>query len=410
MNIKDIKIKDYSYILPQNRIAKYPLEKRDESKLLIYQNKVIKNDIFKNIISYLPTKHLLVMNNTKVIYARLIFKKITGARIEIFCLSPFEPSEYNLAFTTKKTTTWECIVGNLKKWKQDNLELKFGENNKFTLRAKKTGTNGNNQIIKFEWDSNLTFSEVLEHIGQIPIPPYLNRESEEADKQRYQTVYSQIEGSVAAPTAGLHFTKKLLAELQNKKNIKTAEVTLHVGAGTFKPVKSETIDEHTMHSEIFYITINELKKIYNNLGKIISVGTTSVRTLESLYFIGSNIINKRKNFNEVSQWQPYYEKPNISTKEAIEAIIEYLEKNNTEYLKGKTQIMIVPGYDFKIADILITNFHQPKSTLLLLVAAFVGDDWKKIYDYALKNNFRFLSYGDSSLLFKNNDKNEYRKM
>lgn len=404
MNIKNIKIKDYSYSLPKNRIAKYPIEKRDESKLLIYQNKLIKDDVFKNITSYLPENHLLVMNNTKVIYARLIFKKITGAKIEIFCLNPFEPSEYNLSFASKKTTTWECIVGNLKKWKHDDLELKFGKEKEYTLRAKKIETKDHNQIIKFEWNANITFSEVLEHIGKIPIPPYLDRDSEETDKQRYQTVYSRVEGSVAAPTAGLHFTDKLLEKLQNKKNINTAEVTLHVGAGTFKPVKSETIDEHEMHSEIFYITIDELKKIHNNLGKIISVGTTSMRTLESLYFLGINIINKRKNFNEISQWQPYEEKSNIPAKEAIGSIIEYLEKHNTDYLKGKTQIMIVPGYDFKITDILITNFHQPQSTLLLLVAAFVGDDWKKIYDYALKNDFRFLSYGDSSLLFKNNSK------
>jgi S-adenosylmethionine:tRNA ribosyltransferase-isomerase len=400
MDIKELRISEYTYNLPEEKIAKYPLEKRDESKLLIYKKKTISESVFKNISTYLPQDHLLVMNNTKVIYARLHFRKKTGAKIEIFCLNPYKPAEYNLAFEAKKVCQWQCIVGNLKKWKEEKLKLEFSDSTKtHTLTAKKKAIEKNNVIIEFEWDGDFTFAEVLEKIGEIPIPPYLKRESEEEDKQRYQTIYSKLEGSVAAPTAGLHFTQEVLDDLKSK-GIHTAELTLHVGAGTFKPVKSEKIAEHEMHTEQFYVTKETIVRIKNSLGKIISVGTTSMRTLESLYWIGVKLFSKKSNPTHIEQWE-VYNLPRLSVLEAFDAILNYLDDENKNYLKAKTQIIIVPGYEFKVVDILVTNFHQPQSTLLLLVAAFVGNDWKKIYNYALENNFRFLSYGDSSLLFRN---------
>jgi len=399
---KRIKIKDYSYELPDSKIAKYPLQKRDESKLLVYKEGKIFEHKFLEIADFIPSEYLLVRNNTKVIYARLLFRKKTGAAIEIFCLNPYLPAEYNLSFDAKNKNQWISIVGNLKKWKQDKLELSFGENRQYSLFADRIRAEGDAQLIEFTWNGDFTFGEVLEQVGKIPIPPYLNRDSEESDKNTYQTIYSRIEGSVAAPTAGLHFTEDVLKQLK-VKNIRTSEVTLHVGAGTFKPVKTATIDEHQMHTEQFYVDKNELDKIYNSLGKIVAVGTTSMRTLESLYWIGVNIIQNKENYRKIEQWQPYEENIDISSEDAIEAILNFMKVNELNYIKAATQIMIVPGYKFRIVDILITNFHQPKSTLLLLVAAFIGDDWKKIYDFALKNNFRFLSYGDSSILYKNNN-------
>lgn len=397
MNVQKIKISDYTYNLPDNRIAKFPLENRDDSNLLFYKNGLIEKKKFTNIVEELPENNLLVMNNTKVIYARLIFHKPTGSKIEIFCLNPHTPSEYNLAFEAKNSCVWECIVGNQKKWKQGNLILNF--NNKGTekqITAKKIKKIGANQIIEFQWDNDLTFGEILDIVGEIPIPPYLNRESEEADKTRYQTVYSKLEGSVAAPTAGLHFTENIFEKLKTR-NIQTAEVTLHVGAGTFRPIKSEEISGHKMHTEYFEITKENLQKIISNLGNITSVGTTSLRSLESLYWMGVKKYFDKPDYNRISQWE-IYELEQIPVKNSLEALLKVFEGNNVKIVQAYTQIIIVPSYKFKVANILITNFHQPNSTLLLLVAAFVGEDWKKIYDFALKNDFRFLSYGDSSLL------------
>ncbi len=397
MKQKEINIADYSYNLPENKIAKYPVEKRDTSKLLLYKNKKISHDFFYNIDKYLPSESLIIANNTKVIHARLIFRKKTGSKIEIFCLNPHSPAEYNLAFAAKNKSHWQCIVGNLKKWKNEDLELTFtAENKVYTLTAKKIERIGNELLIEFSWNGSLTFGEVLEYTGKIPIPPYLNRDSENSDNLRYQTVYSKAEGSVAAPTAGLHFTENVFDKL-HQKNIKFAEVTLHVGAGTFKPVKSEKIGGHDMHTEFFTVNKKTLSEIIKNSGKIISVGTTTLRTLESLYWLGTKLYHKLPDFNFISQWE-VYNLPQISTEKALTTIIDYLDKNNLPEIQAHTKIIIVPGYKFKIANQLITNFHQPRSTLLLLVAAFVGEDWKNIYDYALNNDFRFLSYGDSSLL------------
>ncbi len=397
--MKDLKISDFTYNLSDERIAKYPLNNRDKSKQLIYKNGEISHDVFGNVYQHLPENSLLVMNNTKVIYARMNFRKQTGAKIEIFCLNPHIPAEYSLAFDAKGKSEWICIVGNLKKWKKDDLVLDFKNDDiEFSLTARKKGTFEDKQIIEFEWNNDLTFSEILDFVGQIPIPPYLHRDSEETDKQRYQTVYSKYEGSVAAPTAGLHFTEAVFDKLKNK-NIRTEELTLHVGAGTFKPVKSELIAGHEMHTEFFTFTKSAIENILSNLGSIISVGTTSMRSLESIYWIGVKLHENLPDFNTIAQWE-VYDLPQISVETSLQSILKYMSDNQLDIINAFTQIIIVPVYKFKIVDILITNFHQPKSTLLLLVAAFIGEDWKKVYDYALKNDFRFLSYGDSSLLFK----------
>ncbi|MBE9466775.1 MAG: S-adenosylmethionine:tRNA ribosyltransferase-isomerase [Bacteroidetes bacterium] len=399
---KDILIDSFTYDLPSEKIAKFPLDKRDESKLLVYKNKTVSQDHFKNIDNYLKENSLLVFNNTKVIQARLIFHKETGARIEIFCLEPLDPSDFSLAFQKTKKCKWKCIVGNLKKWKDKNLSRTFQFNEKeYILTANKIDSNNSSQEIEFSWNNKeLTFSDVLEAIGEIPIPPYLNRESEESDKKQYQTIYSKHNGSVAAPTAGLHFTNDVFDKLK-KKNIDFAELTLHVGAGTFKPVKSQTIGEHEMHTEHIFINIDTLQQLINNIGKITVVGTTSVRTLESLYWLGVKILepnNIEPEDLKITQWEVYDLNQNISTLDALKAVHKYMIDKERITLSSTTQIIIVPGYKFRVINYLITNFHQPQSTLLLLISAFVGDDWKKIYDYALNNNFRFLSYGDSCLL------------
>lgn len=399
MHIKpqNIKIEDYTYDLPDHRIAKYPINKRDESKLLVYNKGSVAKDEFKHIDQYIDSNTTCVFNNTKVIQARLHFFKETGAKIEIFCLEPIEPSDYVLAFQQTEAITWKCIVGNLKKWKEQDLEKIITiDNSEITLTAKKKGSEGNSQIIEFSWNnSGVTFSEILENIGATPIPPYLNRESESIDKDRYQTVYSKLKGSVAAPTAGLHFTKKVLEKLQSQ-NITLEEVTLHVGAGTFTPVKSETIDEHQMHTEHFVVTKKTIQNLLNS-EQIIAVGTTSVRTIESLHWLGVKLKLHNKLDSHISQWEAY-QLPEYSKKESLEALENHMNENNLNALHASTQIMIFPGYKFKLVDILVTNFHQPKSTLLLLIAAFIGEDWKKVYDFALENDFRFLSYGDSSIL------------
>jgi S-adenosylmethionine:tRNA ribosyltransferase-isomerase len=401
--IKSIEIKNYTYNLPDEKIAKYPLKLRDESKLLIYRNGEISQHQFKNIIEFLPENGLLIFNNTKVIQARIHFQKITGACIEIFCLEPHFPTEFEMIFATKNKCRWKCLVGNLKKWKSGNLIKEIIINDlKVTISASRIEEVDNNQIIEFEWNNNVSFAEILDVIGEIPIPPYLNRESEESDLVTYQTIYSKIKGSVAAPTAGLHFTENILNTLY-AKNISKAEITLHVGAGTFKPVKTSEIGEHEMHTEHFFIDAEVLEQILQNQGNITAVGTTTVRTLESIYWLGVKLLfNRNSEFeNNITQWEVYELQQDIKTEHSIKAILDYMKNNNLKIISASTQIIIAQGYKFRMIERLITNFHQPQSTLLLLVSAFIGDDWKKVYEFALKNDFRFLSYGDSSLLFKN---------
>lgn len=400
---QQIRIEDYDYPLPDERIAKFPLPKRDESKLLLYKEGKVSESIFKHITDFLPKGSLMVFNNTKVIQARLLFHKDTGARIEIFCLEPAEPRDYALIFQQTEHCSWTCLVGNLKKWKEGLLSKEVTINGeRVTLQAEKKESHGDSHLIEFSWDHpTCTFADILDAAGVLPIPPYLHRETEKSDLQTYQTVYSKIKGSVAAPTAGLHFTPEVLADI-DAKGFGREELTLHVGAGTFKPVKSETIEGHEMHTEFISVRRSSIERIKNNLGKIIAVGTTSVRTLESLYYMGVILASNPEASSEelvVKQWMPYDEKNNLLTAaEALQNILDYLDRNHADKLVTATQIIIAPGYDFKIVRGMVTNFHQPKSTLILLISAFVKGDWRKIYDYALSHDFRFLSYGDSSLL------------
>ena len=399
---KKIRINDFTYDLPDERIAKYPLSERDKSKLLTWNNGDIGEDIFKNCAKHLPKNTQLIFNNTRVIHARLFFRKETGARIEIFCLEPVKPSDYQIAFQETKNVSWKCMVGNSKKWKEGILKNQININGKqVILCAEKKGQQGNSFEIEMSWDGGFHFSEIIEHAGQLPIPPYLNRETEEADEETYQTVYAKIDGSVAAPTAGLHFTDAVLEKLSEKK-ISGKEITLHVGAGTFQPVKSETIEGHAMHHEQVNIPKAIIEGFINNPENIITVGTTSVRSTESLYWLGLQIENGNFNPNhpEVKQWEPYENKASITTQQALQNIVDYLNNSKQKTIKFSTQVIILPGYDFKIIHGMFTNFHQPQSTLLLLISAFLGDDWKKVYDFALTNNFRFLSYGDSNLYLK----------
>lgn len=401
--IPDIRIEDYNYPLPDERIAKYPLAERDSSKLLRYVDGQVDEHIFRDITDFLPDNAIMVFNDTKVVPARLHFVRPTGARIEIFCLQPVDPVEYNLAFASTQTCTWKCVIGNAKKWKNDTLNLYLPENHggkaaELNMTADLVSREGETGIVTFRWDGNLPFSNVLEICGTIPIPPYLNRDSEAIDTERYQTLYARIRGSVAAPTAGLHFTDAVLAKIR-EKGIDMETVCLHVGAGTFLPVKDSEVAKHPMHREPFVVTKAFLKDLIDSHKKVIAVGTTSVRTLESLYYIGVSCIEKGHP-EDVEQWAPYTREYSYSTEEALRAIVNYLEQTSQDALTAGTRIIIVPGFKFRIVDILVTNFHQPESTLILLVSAFVGGDWKTIYDYALAHNFRFLSYGDSSLLFK----------
>ena len=402
MDTKEIQIKDYNYELPDNRIAKFPKAERDTSKLLIYKSGEVLEDSFRSLPSYLPEGALMVFNNTKVIQARLYFRKETGALIEVFLLEPASPTDYELVFQTKGKCSWGCLVGNLKKWKTGKLSRAIEyEGRSVNLTVERKGEYGTGHLICFEWDDEtMSFADVIDAIGELPIPPYLNRETEESDKTTYQTVYSKIKGSVAAPTAGLHFTDNVLASL-DKHGIVRDEITLHVGAGTFKPVKSDFISGHEMHTETVCVNRRTLEKLIEHNAEAIAVGTTSVRTLESLYFLGLKIkANPQITMEEmhVNQWDPYECVSDITAVESIKYIIEWLDRNNKTMLHASTQIIIAPGYDYKIVKMLVTNFHQPQSTLLLLVSAFVKGDWKKIYDYALTHEFRFLSYGDSSLL------------
>ncbi len=407
VDIQDIRIENYTYNLPDDRIAKYPLKKRDDSKLLIYKDKNISETIFNQIPTEIPAKSLLIFNNTKVIQARLHFYKETGAKIEIFCLDPIQPNEYELVFGQRERCVWSCLIGNLKKWKEGPLvkNIKI-DKNEITLKAILKENKGDSFLVEFSWNNpSFTFAEILESVGELPIPPYLNRETEEADKETYQTVYSKIKGSVAAPTAGLHFTNEVFDQLK-EKDIDCEEITLHVGAGTFKPVKSEIIGEHEMHTELFSVKKETIEKLLHHQGKIVAVGTTTVRTLESLYYIGKMLENNSSDSIQlkVNQWTPYESTNYIPVEKSLQNIINYLYNNKLQQLIASTQIMIVPGYQFNIVDGMITNFHQPQSTLLLLVSAFLNGNWKSVYDYALSHDFRFLSYGDSSLLWRDHKK------
>ena len=404
MDTKHIQIKDFNYNLPDERIAKFPLAKRDNSKLLLYRHGEVTEDVFHNIAQYLPKGALMVFNNTKVIQARLHFRKETGALIEVFLLEPYMPADYEQMFQTTGHCSWLCMIGNLKKWKEGSLKRTFDVKGKeVTLVAERKEDVHKSYRVDFSWDaSDVSWAELLDAVGELPIPPYLNRETQESDKTTYQTVYSKIKGSVAAPTAGLHFTPEVLADI-DRHGIDREELTLHVGAGTFKPVKSEEIQDHEMHTEYICVHRQTLEKLIRHEAKAIAVGTTSVRTLESLYYIGVKL-EKTLDLSEeelhVCQWEPYENavaKP-ITPIKAIENILAYLDKHGLSTLHASTQIIIAPGYEYNIVKMLVTNFHQPQSTLLLLVSAFVHGDWRKIYDYALAHDFRFLSYGDSSLL------------
>lgn len=398
--IPDLNIKDYCYDLPDERIAKYPLARRDESKLLLYKSGQVSEDIFKNLPEYIPEGSLMVFNDTKVVPARMHFRRDTGAHIEIFCLEPVEPCEYATVFAATQTCVWKCVIGNSKRWKGDVLRLYNPEEDegisRMDLRATLVSRDGETGSVRFEWSDGAPFSAVLDKCGRVPIPPYLNRETEAIDLERYQTVYSRVRGSVAAPTAGLHFTPEVLAALKGK-GVRERNVCLHVGAGTFFPVKSAHVAEHPMHREPFVVSRTLLEELRDNDRPLTAVGTTSVRTLESLYYAGVSCIETGVP-QDIQQWAPYEREYGYSTREALDALVQYLDKESLEALQLSTRIIIVPGFKFRLVDNLVTNFHQPESTLILLVSAFVGGDWRTIYDYALGNGFRFLSYGDSSLL------------
>ena len=432
--MEEILIEEFNYPLPDERIAKYPLANRDQSKLLVYRDGQVSEDQFFHIGEYLAPGSLLIYNNTRVIQARLEFhkaagdeairlagEKARGARIEVFCLEPMEPHDYQLSLGTTEGCTWKCMIGNAKKWKSGALSLTttLSSGQEVTLFAEKGEQTGNTFAVRFWWNTpafnlspltsnqNISFAEILDAVGELPIPPYLNRKTEESDKTTYQTVYSRIKGSVAAPTAGLHFTDEVLDGLR-AKGVQTAEVTLHVGAGTFQPVKVANANDHTMHTEIIAVPRATIQTLIANLGHVVAVGTTSMRTLESLYFLGAQLYALCSTPDtphaalSVAQFEPYEREYTLTTQQALQAIVDYLDSTNQDVLHAETQIMIKPGYQFHVVDQLITNFHQPKSTLLLLVSAFVGGDWHTIYDYALAHDFRFLSYGDSSILFRRN--------
>ena len=398
---RHIHISDYNYPLPDERIAKFPIAQRDHSKLLIYNKGEVSSDVFYNLPQYLPKGALMVFNNTKVIQARMHFRKGTGALIEVFLLEPAEPSDYELMFQTTGHCAWYCLVGNLKKWKEGSLRREIEINGPIVVgNATRGELHGTSHRIDFSWGGDVSFAEIIDAMGELPIPPYLNRETQESDKTTYQTVYSKIKGSVAAPTAGLHFTPEVLADL-DAHGIQREELTLHVGAGTFKPVKSEEIEGHEMHTEYVSVRRDTIQKLIDHEGCAIAVGTTSVRTLESLYYMGLKVM-RDPSLNEdqlhVAQWEPYEVSNAVTAVTALESLLTWMDARSLTVLHSSTQIIIAPGYDYHIVKMLVTNFHQPQSTLLLLVSAFVKGDWHKIYDYALSHDFRFLSYGDSSLL------------
>ena len=403
--MRDIDLNEYNYDLPFERIAQYPVNERDDSQLLICKGDKISKDIFRSIDDYLPSDSILVLNNTRVIRARIIlFRKETGAAIEVLCLEPLSPCEYELSFSSIEPVEWKCIIGNLKKWKDGLILTSFIYNDlQYTLTAERLQPEGEAWRILFCWNCpGISFGEVIETTGHIPLPPYISREDEAEDINRYQTVYSSIKGSVAAPTAGLHFTSRVFEKLK-EKGIKSVEVTLHVGAGTFQPVKSKKISGHEMHCEHFFVSAKTIEFLLNNQGKIIPVGTTSVRTLESLYWLGVKLIHNPADCRadlSLGQWEAYNMETNISVKESMESLLNLLIESNLSYIHASTSIMIIPGYDFRMINGMITNFHQPRSTLLLLISAWIGNNWKEVYGFALENGFRFLSYGDCSLLLR----------
>ncbi|MBQ0126817.1 MAG: S-adenosylmethionine:tRNA ribosyltransferase-isomerase [Bacteroidales bacterium] len=399
--IPELRIEDYNYPLPDGRIAKYPLPERDSSKLLIYSGGTCRERIFRNLPEELPSDCIMVFNDTKVVPARLFFRRPTGAHIEVFCLEPHDPADYNVNFASTGCCRWKCVIGNAKRWKDETILYDAPEGSELSamkLSADLISREGQTGIVEFRWLGSEPFSRVLELCGQVPIPPYLNRETETIDLERYQTLYAHIRGSVAAPTAGLHFTEKVLSEI-DAKGIDRQNVCLHVGAGTFLPVKSSLVSEHPMHREPVVVKKDLLLKLARSGRKVVAVGTTSVRTLESLYYAGVSCIENGAP-QDVDQWAPYTREYPYTLEESLSAIVEWLDRNNMDELKVGTRIIIVPGFKFRIVDMMVTNFHQPQSTLLLLISAFVGGDWKTMYDYALANDFRFLSYGDSSLLFR----------
>lgn len=402
METRHIHIRDYDYPLPDGRIAKFPLAERDSSKLLVYDHGEIGEDTFCNLPAHLPSGALMVFNNTKVIQARIHFRKETGALIEVFLLEPAAPADYEQMFQATGRCSWYCLVGNLKKWKDGRLSRLFSVGGRdVCLTVERVGEKHTSQRIDFSWDAaDVPFAEILDAIGELPIPPYLNRKTEESDKTTYQTVYSKVKGSVAAPTAGLHFTDRVLASI-DARGIEREELTLHVGAGTFKPVKSDEIAGHEMHTEYICVHRRTIERLIAHNGQAIAVGTTSVRTLESLYYMGLRLSRNPGLTEEqlhIGQWEPYDTVASLAPVEALRCLLGFLDRHGLSSLHTSTQIMIAPGYDYKIVKMLVTNFHQPQSTLLLLVSAFVHGDWRRIYDYALAHDFRFLSYGDSSLL------------
>ncbi len=398
---RHIDINDYNYDLPDCRIAKFPLAERSQSKLMVYNNGEITESRFAHVANYLPEGAMLVFNNTRVVRARIIMHKASGARIEVFCLEPHSPADYENAFSVQAESEWSCVVGNLKKWKEGEIFVEVdGEGKIHRLTAEIVERGTREHIVRFKWTADMTFGQLLELLGRIPIPPYLNRDSEEIDNTRYQTVYAKFEGSVAAPTAGLHFTPELISDMRTK-GFGFEEVTLHVGAGTFLPVKADDAAEHPMHTEHFIVSRATVENLLKSVDRVVAVGTTSVRTLESLSALAWRIklLGDAELERVVGQWELYDIPAEFSGREALQTLLDYMTERGLEQLKAATQIMITPlGYRFRIVRYIITNFHQPKSTLLLLVSAYVGGDWHKIYDYALANDFRFLSYGDSSLL------------
>ncbi|WP_320167900.1 S-adenosylmethionine:tRNA ribosyltransferase-isomerase [Mangrovibacterium marinum] len=400
----DLSAQALNYNLPDKQIAKYPLPQRDQSKLLVWNSGNITDAQFRTLPDFLPEDSLLIFNNTKVIRARLMFQKATGANIEIFCLDPLEPADYQIAFQQTESCSWNCMVGNLKKWKTEVLEKELQFNGKTVVfKAEKLKQIDGSVQVKFSWDCpEADFASLIEAAGILPIPPYLHRETEESDLERYQTIYSKIKGSVAAPTAGLHFTDAVFESLK-AKNIACDEVTLHVGAGTFKQVKADTIGEHEMHAEQIIVRRALIEKLLKHQGKLVAVGTTSIRTLESLYWLGVKLIEKPDsalNELDIEQWLPYQTEKSYSKQESLEAILAYMDQNNLPTIGAHTKIIIVPGYRFRIVEGMITNFHQPQSTLLLLISAFIGNDWLRVYEHALADGYRFLSYGDSNLYLK----------
>lgn len=403
-NPPEIKISNFDYPLEEENIAKYPLSERDKAKLLsLTSDKKIEEKYFYDLPEMLDSNTFLILNDTKVVHARLLFQKESGSVIEIFCLEPVD-KDIQLAYAQKGSCVWKCLVGNNKKWKQETISSSFiNDSKQLTLTAKRLCQENETWIVEFSWDNeDLSFAEVLQCMGHVPLPPYLKRKDEESDKEDYQTVYAHQEGSVAAPTAGLHFSENTFKQLADK-GVKTCFVTLHVGAGTFKPVSTETIDRHVMHTEQIVLKKENIEELLANLDKrVMCVGTTSVRTIESLYWHGVKILKNGNRYSEidVKQWEPYQEECRISARESLQAILESMEKENRNVLIGQTQLMIAPGYEYRVVDAMITNFHQPKSTLLLLVSAMIGDDWKRVYHFALENNYRFLSFGDACMFTK----------